>query len=383
MTDTAFFRTVGTCRTVAAVAAVGGGALLVAGGMASPVSVYPAYLTAFMFWLSIALGCLALTMLHNLTGGGWGAVTRRVMEPAARTFPVLLVLFLPILAGLKTLYLWAREDVAHGNPLLHFKAIWLSPRFFCGRAVLYFLIWGGLAWRMQRCYDQEESGTPQEDSGSGFYSAPGLLLFMLCCTFAAMDWMMSLEPHWTSGAYGLVYALGAVLAALAFTVVVLVYLAGTEELERRMPRGDVNDVGNLLLGFVMLWTYANFAQFLIIWSGNIPEEAVFYLKRIEGGWRYVAMGLGLFHFAIPFLLLLSRQRKRRIGALAPLAVWLLAMRLIDLFWLVRPVFAAGHLRISLMDVVAPVAVGGAWLWVFLGYLGKRELFTTAEGKVHG
>jgi hypothetical protein len=378
MTEESFRDRLASTRTVAGIAALGGGALLVAGGFLSPSSLYPAYLMAFMFWLSIALGCLALTMLHNLTGGGWGDVTRRVMEPAARTFPVLVVLFLPILLGLKTLYVWAREDIAHGNPLLHFKAIWLSPGFFCGRAAFYFLVWGGLAWRLQRCYESDD-----EDNGSGFYSAPGLVLFVLCCTFAAIDWLMSLEPTWTSGAYGLVYALGAILAALSFTVFVLVSIAGTEELEQRMTRANVNDVGNFMLAFVMLWTYENFAQFLIIWSGDLPEEVVWYIKRVSGGWGAIAMGLGLFHFALPFLLLLSRQRKRRIGALAPLAFWLLVMRLVDLFWLVRPVFAGGHLRMSLMDVVAPVAVGGIWLWFFLGYLGTRPLFGPVEDGIHG
>jgi hypothetical protein len=326
---------------------------------------FQAYLFAYVFWLGIALGCLGILMLHNLSGGSWGVVIRRSLESGMKTLPMMAVLFLPLIFGLHHLYEWARpEDVAH-DPLLQHKAAYLNRTFFLVRAVIYFALWIGAALMMAR-WSAESRENPDGRAASRLraVSGPALVLYVLTITFASMDWIMSLEPHWYSTIYGVHFFGGHGLAAFAFTIVITAMSLRTEVAAPVPEPAHWLDLGNLLLGFVMLWAYFAFSQWLIIWSGNLPEEAVWYTHRNSGGWEWLARLLAAFHFFVPFLLLLSRRNKRRAVVLAIIAGGVLLMRLVDIFWYTVPAFRPGELSLHWMDIAAPVALGGIWLAVF-------------------
>jgi hypothetical protein len=332
---------------------------------------FQAYLFAYLFWLGIALGCLGIIMLHNLSGGGWGIAIRRLLESGMRTLPLMALFFLPLLLGLPHLYEWARpEEVAH-DALLQHKAAYLNVPFFLLRAALYFALWIGGAWAMSRWSGPSDANAdPRLSARRRALSGPGLAIYVLTITFASMDWVMSLEAHWYSTIYGVHFLGGHALAAFAFAILFAAVLS------RRAPLSDVVapahwlDLGNLLLGFVMLWAYFAFSQWLIIWSGNLPEEIVWYTRRNSGGWEWVARLLIVFHFFLPFLLLLSRATKRRGRRLAAIAGGIIAMRFVDIFWYTMPAFRPGQFSVHWMDVAAPVGIGGVWLAGFFWQLRR-------------
>ena len=336
---------------------------------------WQSYLLAYIFWLEIGLGCLGLVMLHHLVGGRWSAMIRRLMEAGAMTLPLLAVLFLPLLAGLTSLYPWT--DAAHvaESELLQHKSAYLNISFFIVRAVFYFLIWIGLAYLLNRwSLQQDHTDDVALIARMRRLSAIGLILYILTATFAATDWMMSLEPEWFSSIYGLQFIAGHALAALAVAVIGLRYLVRPEPAAAGSGLVNAfNNLGNFLLGFVMIWAYFSFSQFLIIWSANIPEEGVWYYHRSQGGWQWVGGGLVTFHFGLPFLLLLSRTVKRQAQWLTILAAIIFVVRLIDLFWLITPAFYPDGIHIHWLDVALLVAVGGGWLAQFFRQLAGKSL----------
>jgi len=352
---------------------VGAVALLVcvAAAWRAPDRFYQAYLPAYLLWASIALGSLALLMLHHLTGGAWGFVIRRVLESSSQTIPALLLLFLPVLLGMRRLYVWTAPEELAAEPILQAKAAYLNIPFFLARAALYFGVWIWLSARLNRWSARQDRGEAPLAPIQRL-SALGLLLYGLTATFAAVDWVMSLEPDWYSTIYGMLFMVGHALAALAFAVPVLRVIARARPLAALVSGDHFQDLGNLLLGFVLLWAYLSFAQYLIIWSGNLVEEIPWYLRRTRGGWGWIPAGLIAFHFALPFALLLMRTLKRRAEALVAVAGLLLAVRAVDLFWLVRPAFADA-VQLHWLDLLTPVAIGGIWLGLFLQRLTARPL----------
>ncbi|MEW6299069.1 MAG: hypothetical protein AB1671_15240 [Thermodesulfobacteriota bacterium] len=356
---------------------VGAGGLLLGlvGLVLSPAQFFRSYLFAYLFWLSIAIGCAAVVMIYHLVGGAWGFVIRRLLEAGMRTLPVMAVLFLPLLLGLSSLYEWARPEAVAGDALLQHKSAYLNVPFFMVRAALYFAVWVGIAHFLHKwSLAQDETGDPALARRMEAVSGPGLVLYGGAVTFAAVDWAMSLDPHWFSTIYGILWMVGQVLTALAFVIVALRLLANQEPLAGVLTRSHFHDLGNLLLAFVMLWAYVSFSQFLIIWSGNLTEEIPWYLRRLHGGWQEVGIALITYHFALPFLVLLTRRAKQSPLALACVAGGLLLMRLIDVFWFIAPEFhptVGGALH--LLDVLALVGIGGIWLGGFIGHLKKVPL----------
>jgi hypothetical protein len=338
---------------------------------------FRSYLTAYVFWIGIALGSLAVLMLQHLTGGAWGLVSRRVLESAAQTIPLMLVLFVPLALGIHVLYEWSHPHEVAADPVLAHKARYLVPWFFLVRAGVYFAIWLALSYLLNKWSgDQDRTADRGISRRFRLLSGPGLVLFVLTVTFASFDWVMSLDPHWYSTVFGLLFVAGWGLSAFAFVIAALVWLSTRKPLQGVVAPSHFHDLGKLLLAFVMVWAYLSFSQYLIIWSGNIPEEARWYLHRQRGGWGVVAVLLISFQFALPFLLLLSRDLKRNARLLAGVAGLVLFMRLVDLFWLIAPEVpktAGHHLNISWMDVLAPVGLGGIWLWFFATRLKKRPL----------
>ncbi|MBI4476222.1 MAG: hypothetical protein HY654_03555 [Acidobacteria bacterium] len=350
-------------------------AATILGGLFNPAQFFFSYLVGFLFWTGITLGCMGIAMIHHLSGGNWGVPLRRILEAASRTLPLIALLFIPLALGLPLLYPWARPELVRADELLQRKALYLNVPFFLARAAFYLAIWNAIAFLLCRwSAEQDRTGDPRLERKMQRLSAGGLLLYALTMTFAATDWVMSLEPHWFSTIFGVLLMGGQGLSGLAFSIVAIYWLG-----RLRGPIGRIttpaifHDAGNLLLAFVMLWSYFSIAQYLIIWMGNLPEEIPWYLERLHAGWQVIAAGLILFHFALPFLLLLSRRTKRTPHFLVTIAVWMLAMRLIDLFWLVAPNLHTQGLAIHWLDLMAPIGIGGLWLGMFGWRLQSRPL----------
>jgi len=344
------------------------------GGFFAPVQFFHSYLFAFLFWAGIALGCMAVAMLHHVTGGAWGLPIRRPLESGTRTLPLMALLFLPIVAGARKLYEWADPAAVARDAALQHKSLYLNVPFFFGRAVLYFAAWLAFAYFLNRwSLQQDATGGRTIDRRLQLLSSAGLVVYGLTVTFASIDWAMSLEPHWFSTMYGVLFIAGQGLSAFAFIVVVLVLLSERAPLSGYVAARHYHDLGKLMLAFVMFWAYVSFSQYLIIWAGNLPEEIPWYLRRLQGGWGWIAAAILLFHFVLPFLMLLPASANRNPRVLAAVAGLVVFMQLVEIFWLTQPPFAGGHFRLHWMDLLAPIGVGGLWLAVFSWQLGKRPL----------
>ena len=350
-------------------------AVLCAGGaLIFPPVFFRAYLSAYIFWIGIPVGALALLMLHHLVGGRWGFMIQRVLEATIQTLPLMALLFIPLLFGLSDLYPWARTEVVAADPLLQQKAAYLNIPFFIARAVTYFAVWIVLGrllvtWSLRQDRTADDALTLRLQRLSG----PGLVLYGLTVTFAAIDWMMSLEPKWYSTIFGMIFMVSFGLAALALAILATRFLESQKPLAQVISPDRWHDLGNLLLALVMFWAYLQFSQFLLIWSENLTEEIPWYLHRIGGGWEWVALALILFLFALPFILLLSRTTKRSARMLSQVAAAILFMHWLDILWIVAPSFYPALFHLHWLDIVAPVGIGGLWLAAFIGYLKARSL----------
>lgn len=370
--DAEFLATLTRVRTLALLVGSVSAGLCVLGGYLQPSYFFPAYLVAYLFWLGIALGCLAVSLLHHLTGGAWGQASRRVLEAGYSTLPLLALLFLPIVLGLRILYVWARPEIVAADEILARKAPYLNANFFQLRAVLYFVIWIAsgtiISWLSS---GTDEQGEPLRRRRLALVSGPALILWGLTITFAAVDWGMSIEPHWYSSAYGVLFIAGQGVSAMAFAIIILVWLRNYRILAAVATGPRLHDLGNLLLAFLMIWSYISFTQFLIIWTANLPEETPWYLHRSRGGWQVVVVMLAGMHFLMPFLFLLSRAVKRRSRQLAGVAALLLVMRLVDLYWLIMPAFSSLGLFLNWQILLTVPAIGGLWCSWFAWRLPER------------
>lgn len=360
------------------------------GAFINPTQFLRSYLVAFIFWLSIPLGCLAIVMLQHLTGGAWGLVLRRLLESATRTLPLLLLLFIPVALGLPRLYPWSDPEIVAHDTELERKAHYLNVPFFLIRALVYFLAWLGMAYFVNSwSRQQDQSDNPSYSRRLRLLSGPGLALYGLTITFASIDWVMSLEPHWFSTIYGVMFGASQVLTALAFAIAVLTQLVLRPPLSEVVTAAQLRDLGNLTLAFVMLWAYLAFSQFLLIWAGNLPEETPWYFQRLHGGWQWLALMLIVLHFALPFVLLLQKSIKENPRTLCGVALGVLFMRFIDVFWQIEPAFPDRDLAFYwMLDVAAFIGIGGIWIAVFARETKRRPILPSrddniAEGVIHG
>ena len=351
-----------------------GAVLSAIGYFVNPAQFFQSYLMGYMFVLGLTLGSLALGMVHQLSGGAWGVVIRRPIGAATRVLPILTVLFLPIVLGMAHLYEWTHADVVANDAVLSAKRLYLNVPFFLIRAAIYFAAWNAVSYTLNKwALEQDRTGDPAYARRMQMLSGGGLVVYGLCVTFASFDWMMSLEPHWFSTIYGVLTMGGQGLSALAFLIAVLVWLARRPPLHGIVMPTHFHDLANLMLAFVMLWAYFSFSQYLIIWSGNLPEEIAWYLHRLQSGWRVIAVALVIFHFAIPFVLLLSRAVKREPATLVKVAIAILLIRLVDLFWLIAPEFHREGLSVSWLDFVLPATLFSIWMGCFLWQLRRRAI----------
>jgi hypothetical protein len=369
----------------------GGAGMLICllGLVLNPGQFVRSYLATYLLLLGVTLGSLALVMVHQVSGGAWGVVIRRILGAATRTLPVLTALFLPIVFGMRYLYPWTDAALVAHDEVLQWKRPYLNVPFFLVRAAIYFAVWNGIAFLLNKwSLEQDATGDPLIAKRMQKLAAGGLLGYGLTITFASFDWVMSLEPHWFSTIYGVLLMGGQALAAMAFAIIALSWLSRRAPLDQLVTPNHFHDLGNLLLAFTMLWAYFGFSQYLIIWSGNLPEEAEWYINRSAHGWQFIALALVAFHFAVPFLLLLLRATKRRGETLAKVAAVLLVMRYVDLFWLTQPAFYSERLHLHWLDLLLPASLGLLWLGLFVYQLRGRALlplhdpeFTEAVGHV--
>ncbi len=344
------------------------------GLLVEPTQFFRSYLYGFLFWIGVAIGCMSIAMIHHMSGGLWGLAIRRILEAGTRTFKYAWLLFVPLAFGLPKIYEWAQPDKVAHDELLQHKHLYLNTGFFVGRAVFYFAVWIGLAHFMNKWSAEldEKAGDRTLSRRLRGLSGGGLVLMGLTITFSAVDWAMSLDAHWFSTIYGVLFMIGQALSAMALVIALLAALGSEEPLARIVSPQVFHDLGKLLFAFVMFWAYIALSQFLIIWSGNLPEEIPWYLHRLRGGWQYVALVIVLLHFVLPFLLLLSRDLKRNPRLIGLVAMGVFAVRLVDLYWLVAPEFHGGF-SVHWLDVAAPVGIGGIWLWAFSRNLKERSL----------
>lgn len=349
----------------------------------NPDQFYRGYLLGFLCWLGVSLGSMAIVMIRHLTGGGWGMVIRRILGAAMRTLPLLAILFIPIIIAVvqHRIYPWAMPTESVQDPYIRehlekhsfIKNAYLNQTGFIIRAIIYFVIWNVLSFLLSMWSRQtDRPGAPDNTQRFKAVAGPGLILYAFTISFAAIDWVMSLDPSWISTIFGLIILIGEMLSAMCFAVVVERILVNYKPMSEMLKPDFVHDHGKWILTFIMVWAYFSFSQWLIIWAGNLPNEITFYTKRLSFGWGKVGLFLALFHFSVPFAVLLSRPFKRNIRKLVWLAIWLMLMRWVDLFWIIEPNFMKG-LGITIADVVVPIAIGGFWLAYFFRNLGSLPL----------
>ena len=352
---------------------------------------FQSYILAYVYWFAISMGCMAILMVHHVTGGWWGFPIRRILEAGSRMIPFMAVLFIPILIGLSQVYPWTWPGVIPVTPFSHFKQMYLSKGFFTARAIVCFAIWLLYSYLLNAwSKEQDQTADVTLRARMGRLSAPGLVVWSLTVSIAAFDWCMSLEPAWYSTIYGMLFMVINCLTALAFSRGVLRFLSNDEPLKDCVPAKDYVDLGSLMLAFTLLWTYMSFSQFLIIWAGNLKSEIPWYMTRAFGGWAPVGVFLILFHFFMPFLLLLQRAVKRRIHVLGLVAGWMMVLSFVDIYWLIAPSYEPAGPKIHLLDIFALLGIGGLWVAGFFMQLKKLPLlpahdprFERALERTHG
>jgi hypothetical protein len=322
----------------------------------------------------LSLGCFLVTMIHELTGGRWGYPTRRFLEAGFLVLPLMLLLFIPIFFGLHELYPWARPEDLASEKVLRERHVYQNAWAYIARVVFFLGVWMWMAWCLRKWSLQQDATTDARPTRQArTLSGIGIVIYGLLGTFAYVDWIMSLEKHWYSTMFAVIIIIGQILVAYAFSVVMLTLFKEHEPLVRVVTKTHYHHLGNLLLTFVLFWTYVSFGQLLIIYSADLPHELDWYLHRIATSWKIVIAALGLFHFFLPFFLLLFRSVKKRVAALTTMAAMLFVVHIVDTYWLVMPTFHQAGVRASWLDFAAPIGIGGLWLTVFLAHLKAAPL----------
>jgi hypothetical protein len=326
------------------------------------------YLFAVLFWVGLSLGCFVVTMIHQLAGGRWGYPTRRFLEAGLMVLPLMAVLFIPIFFGLHYLYPWAQPGASTERHA--YENDWA----YIIRQIFFFFVWIWLASRLRKwSLEQDLTDDAAPTRRARFLSGPGTVIYGLLVTFASIDWIVSLEKDWYSTMFGVIVAGGQILAAFAFVVILLAIFQNQPPFAGAVNKVQYHHLGNLLLTFVLFWTYVSFGQLLIIYSGDIPHELEWYLHRIAGSWKAVVAVVALFHFFLPFFLLLFRMVKKNVMAMATMSALLLVVHIVDTYWLVMPTLHQHGVAVSWLDFSTPIGVGGLWLAYFFRQLKSAPL----------
>ena len=346
-----------------------------AGWRLAPDAFYRAWLIGWIWILGVALGAHGVYLVHLLSRGAWGLVVRRLLEAAGRTLPALAVLAIPVFLGLGSLYPWADGARVAGDEILRHRQPWMSVPFALLRLAFYFVIWAGFSLALSGLSGRQDEGRDPAatERSMQMLAGPGLVLHILAVSFFSFDFLMSVNARWYSTIYGLYVLGGQAISGMALVILSELLLSSRPPFSGVLQKRHVHDHGKLLLAFTMLWGYFAISQFLIIWSGDLPEEVGFFRDRFAGGWGAVALVIVFLHFVLPFSLLLSRDLKRDVRKLSSVAALLIVMRWVDLYWLAAPAFSPGRFSFLWVDLAAPVALGGLWLRLYAGQLASRPL----------
>jgi hypothetical protein len=347
---------------IGAAAALLGAVVCVMLGFGNPKQFFFSWLVSFLFFSSLALGALFFVLIQYAAQGGWGIVLRRIAETTFATIPVMAALFVPLLLGLHDLYSWSVPGAAEHDALLRWKRPYLNVPFFLIRAAVFFGLWSFIALLYYRCSrGQDVTGDPAVTARLRRLAGPAIIVLALTQTFASVDWIMSLTPHWYSTMFGVYFFAGSFVGFIALLSVVATAMRRAGLLDAVISPEHLHDIGKLLFAFTVFWAYIAFSQFFLIWYGNLPEETVWYKARMEGSWMTVSVLLMAGHFAVPFFYLMGRTVKRNGATLAIGGVWILVMHFVDLYWQVMPTLHPEGFRPSVLDVAAFVAIGGCFV----------------------
>jgi hypothetical protein len=369
-------------KTFFAGLAVVGIALSAVGFFVDRAQFFHSYLTAFVFVLTIALGCLFFVMLQHVTRAGWSVAVRRMAEVSASTVPFFVILFIPVLFGLGELFHWTHSGAVEHDALLQHKSGYLNVIFFLIRAAFYFLVWALLArYFLGRSLAQDTTKDPMITVQMQRRAAPGIILFAFTLSFMAFDWLMSMDPHWYSTIFGVYTFAGTATASFAFLAIASMSLRRGGCLVNTVRVDHYQDLGRLMFAFSVFWAYISFSQFFLIWYGNIPEETIFYVHRIEGSWKTLSYFLAIGHFAVPFVLLMSRWTKRKPSFVTAMATWMLVIHYLDIYWLVMPNFHHEGVQFHWLDLACLAGVLGVFLTVFTRKLVGHALVPVGDPRL--
>ena len=348
---------------------------LIAGAVMNPTEFFRGYLVGYIFWFMITIGSLGILMLQYLTGGMWAFVIRRATEAAAKNLPLMFAAFLPLIVGIPHLYMWADHAKVEKDHLLHSKVAYLNTPFWIARGIFFFLIWMAFWWFIKKKEeDYQERPSHKTALSLRHAGAFGLVTVALTLTFASVDWVMSLDPYWYSTMFGISFIVGCLLGAMALAVAFTAKLSDHPPLSDLVEPGHFRDLGNLMFAFIMLWAYTAFSQFLLIWYGNIKEEIPYYIIRSHGVWGVAAVLLIVVHFFVPFFLLLLRGVKERARAIFWVAIVVLLMRVVDLHWVISPMWSHGHeFHMNWFGLISILGIGGIWMFLFIRSLASQSL----------
>ncbi|PWB73657.1 hypothetical protein C3F09_04955 [candidate division GN15 bacterium] len=345
---------------------------------------FHAYLAALVCWLAIALGALFFVMVHYLVSARWSVVLLRLSENVALSIPYLAVLFIPVLFGLGHLYHWSHADVVAADEMLQNKSGYLNAPFFIVRTVIYFAIWSFLAGYLNRMSVKQDAGYDQARTDRvKWVAAVGMIAYALSVTAASFDWLMSLDAHWYSTIFGVNYFAAGLLTFVSVLVLLAIVLRRNGVLTETITVEHYHDLGKLIFAFTIFWSYTNFSQYLLIWYGNIPEETIWYADRWVGSWKTISLIIIFGHFAVPFIVLMTRSAKRSLTVLGVTAAWMVLMHYIEMYWLVYPTYIEHGASFGWMEPVTFVGIGAIVFWVFWSKCAKERLVPINDPKLQG
>lgn len=342
------------------------------------------YLFAFTVVLSLSLGSLGFVMIQHLTRAGWSVVLRRIPETAVGILPLFILLFIPIALFAHDIFPWLHAD--HLDEVLSRKVDYLNEPFFLLRAAIYFVTWSVLGlWFYLTSLAQDGGGKYKYTSWMQAVSAPGIVMYGFTLTFASIDWIMSLQPHWYSTIFGVYFFAGCLLSALSFMTLMAMVLQSAGLLPKAITGEHYHDLGKLNFGFTIFWAYIGFSQFMLYWYANIPEEIEFYTHRMHHGWGIISWSLPFIHFVVPFLALLSRALKRVKTILAVNCLWIIMVHMVDLYWVIMPAYrdaeGQSHLHITLSDGLALFGLILVFLGVYLTLLSRKKVAPVGDPRL--
>jgi len=341
-------------------------------GFFDPRPFFEGYLTAFLFWTQIALGSLGLLFIQYLTGGRWGMTVTRLLEAGMLTLPLCAVLFLPVFAGMPWIYPWIHPQGAELQRLVAAKAPYLNIPFYVVRFLIYFGVLGAFAFWFRRLSLRRDQGNAAARAAMGFWSGPCLIVFVLCTNFMTVDWVMSLKPEWYSSMLVVNFGAEEGVVTMAWCILILRALQAVEPMKSALNQKVVHDVGNLLLALTCFWTYTTFSEFIITWTGDIPNAVSWFTDRSSAGWKWYAVFLVLIHFALPLFCLILTTVSKNLKRLARVAAILVLAHFAQVAWWIEPAFGA-HFHIAWTTPVLLIALGAIWLAGFARNLARAPL----------